>query len=111
MRFEDIAGQRVTKAKLWSIFEARQIPHALLFSGPEGSGSFALSLAFAQLVFCVSPLNDDSCGKCDACKRVSKLQHPDLHFSFPFFNISGREKTLSNDYWSEWSKAILEIHI
>lgn len=108
MRFEDIAGQRVTKAKLWSIFEARQIPHALLFSGPEGSGSFALSLAFAQLVFCVSPLKDDSCGKCDACKRVSKLQHPDLHFSFPFFNISGREKTLSNDYWSEWSKAILE---
>ena len=107
MKFDEIAGQFAAKAKLWSMFESGQIPHALLLTGPEGSGCFALSLAFAQLVFCERPVDSDSCGKCSACKRVSTLQHPDLHFSFPFFNISGRDKTYSTDYWAEWSKAIL----
>jgi DNA polymerase-3 subunit delta' len=107
MRFGDIIGQQAAKLRLWNMFETRHIPHALLFTGPDGCGSLPLSLAFAQLVLCDKPSDRDSCGNCTSCKRVNSLQHPDLHFSFPFFNITGQERTYSTDYWKPWSGAVL----
>ena len=81
--------------------------------GPEGSGNLALALAFAQFLSCTNKSETDSCGTCVQCRRHSSLQHPDLHFSFPYFNKpkgegSGAEKTNSGDYGSEWREALLE---
>jgi len=54
-----------------------------MFLGPEGSGTFALALAFAQYINCEQKQESDSCGACASCVKFEKFSHPDLHFFFP----------------------------
>jgi DNA polymerase-3 subunit delta' len=61
----------------------------------------------ARFLLCEQKQANDSCGQCKSCRAVDSLQHPDLHFSFPFFNISGKEKTTSDEFMEEWRKMML----
>lgn len=106
MRFKDIIGQEAIKHKLIQTVKDNRVSHAQLFLGPEGSGSLALALAYAQYINCEGKTEDDSCGECASCRKYSKIIHPDLHFSFPFFAKGAKETSL--DYIVEWRKAFLE---
>ena len=77
-------------------------PHALLFLGGEGCGKLALAIAFAQYVLCTNKQEGDSCGVCSQCTKVSKLVHPDLHFSYPVVGT----KVISESYLPEWRAAM-----
>ncbi len=106
MLFKDIPGQQAVKKRLInSVMEAR-ISHAQLFLGPEGSGSLALALAYAQYISCLDKQPDDSCGKCSACYKYQKLIHPDLHFSYPFITKGSAETAVN--YIKEWRNAVAE---
>lgn len=105
MRFKDIIGQEAIKHNLIKTIKDNRVSHAQLFLGPESSGSLALALAYAQYINCEHKLVDDSCGECSSCKKYSKIIHPDLHFSFPFFAKHGKEASL--DYIADWRKAFL----
>ncbi len=106
MLFKDIPGQQAVKKRLInSVMEAR-ISHAQLFLGPEGSGSLALALAYAQYISCLDKQPDDSCGKCSACTKYQKLIHPDLHFSYPFITKGSAETAVN--YIKEWRNAVAE---
>lgn len=93
MQFAQVAGQTHLKNSLIEAVKEGRIPHAQLFAGAEGYGTFALALAYAQFVSCTNrqyyegrketELMGDSCGKCPSCLKYSKLVHPDLHFVFP----------------------------
>jgi DNA polymerase III subunit delta' len=83
MFFRDIPGQNEIKENLRKTVHDSRISHAQMFFGPEGSGKLALALAFARYIFCTNPGEDDACGTCPSCIKVSKLIHPDLHFVFP----------------------------
>ncbi len=83
MLFREIVGQKETKAGLLQSFNSSRIAHALLFSGPEGSGSLALAIAYAQYLLCQNKGTDDACGTCSSCLMAQKLGHPDLHLAFP----------------------------
>lgn len=50
-----------------------------------------LALAYAQMVNCESPLEDDSCGTCFSCVKAARFVHPDIHYSFPFNKWKGRD--------------------
>jgi DNA polymerase-3 subunit delta' len=108
MRFADVIAQEDLKRRLRSSFKEGRLAHALLFLGPEGSGALPLALAFAQYVSCTNRQEEDSCGQCPSCRKMSGLQHADLHFSFPYFNITGKDQTLSDDYLDSWREAIKE---
>ncbi|MDZ4751385.1 MAG: DNA polymerase III subunit delta' [Flavobacteriales bacterium] len=109
MRFADVIGQDDVKRRLRSSFREGRIAHALLFLGPEGSGALSVALAFAQYVLCTKRTEEDSCGECPSCRKMNSLQHADLHFSFPYFNIhSAPRETYSDDYSAKWRAAILE---
>jgi DNA polymerase III subunit delta' len=55
-----------------------QLPHALLFHGPEGIGKTAFAERFAQSLLCQSPAPDGhACGQCDSCGWFSQYSHPD----------------------------------
>jgi DNA polymerase III subunit delta' len=108
LRFADVIAQEDVKRRLRSSFKEGRLAHALLFLGPEGSGALPLALAFAQYVSCTNRQEEDSCGQCPSCRKMSGLQHADLHFSFPYFNITGRDVTLSDDYLESWRAAIQE---
>lgn len=105
MQFNDIIGQNAIKNKLIQTVLENRISHAQLFLGPEGSGSLALALAYAQFINCEYRSLNDSCGQCASCRKYSKIIHPDLHFSFPFFAKKKDETTL--DYLPNWREAFL----
>ena len=84
MQFKEIIGHDLVKAHLISTVRENRVSHAQLFLGPEGSGSLALALAYAQFINCENKLESDSCAICPSCRKYAKLIHPDLHFSYPF---------------------------
>ena len=68
-----------------------RVSHAQLFLGPEGSGSFALALAYAQFISCTDRGEEDSCGICASCRKYTKLIHPTFIFPIPFSGAAKRK--------------------
>ncbi len=102
MRFSDIPGQQEIIAKLVKTVNQGRVGHAQLFAGPEGCGSFAVSLAYAQYISCENRLPSDSCGKCKSCSKYEKLIHPDLHFVFPVIKDKKTKEQVSDNYIVQW---------
>lgn len=111
MYFRDIIGQQEVIERLVKDAQAGTVPHALLFTGPEGTGKLQTAIAFARYLLCRDKADStDSCGTCPSCIKMDKLVHPDLHFVFPVINKSkstGRS-TVSDDEISTWRETVLE---
>ncbi len=105
MLFSEIIGQEGIKRHLIHTVAENRVSHAQLFLGPEGSGSLALAVAYAQYINCENRQADDSCGACASCRKYNKLIHPDLHFSYPFFAKQAADTAAT--YAEEWRKAFL----
>lgn len=91
MTQHDIIGQEAIKQRLNATLLSGEIPHALLFAGPEGAGKLPMALAFAQSMLCKNPTPEgEACGTCSGCLMASKLEHPDLHLSFPVYKPAGQ---------------------
>lgn len=88
MKFADIIGQEDVKQHLRLAADQGRVPHAMLFTGIEGSGTLPLAIAFAQYLLCHHHIDGDSCGTCPSCLKFEKLAHPDLHFAFPIVRTS-----------------------
>lgn len=58
--------------------DERQLPHALMFSGPLGVGKVHLAKALAQRLLCQAPQQGTACGKCHSCGLLKAQTHPDL---------------------------------
>src|SRR5664279_501522 len=106
MNFSRIPGQKEIKEKLIRSVKEERVSHAQLFAGPEGCGSMALALAYAQYLSCENRNDHDSCGVCKSCVKYEKLIHPDLHFVFPV--IKGKKATdpVSDTYIEEWREFV-----
>lgn len=108
MQFSKVIGQAELKKKLIASVKAGRIPHAQLFFGPDGAGSLALALSYVQYVACLQRGEEDSCGECSSCRKIAKLQHPDLHFSFPVNTTKKISKDpVSDDFLPEWREFVL----
>lgn len=83
MQFKDVMVDDSLKQRLIMSVKENRISHAQLFLSQPGSHSFALALAYAQYICCQNRGEDDSCGECPSCVKISKLAHPDLHIFFP----------------------------
>ncbi|MBS1521325.1 MAG: hypothetical protein JST50_10030 [Bacteroidetes bacterium] len=104
MQFKHIAGQQAVKQRLINTVKDNRVSHAQLFLGPEGSGSLALAVAYAQYLSCEDRKPDDSCGLCASCRKYQKLMHPDLHFSYPFFAKDKNDTALT--FIEQWREAL-----
>src|ERR1700740_2732515 len=104
MQFKHIIGQEAVKQKLLGTVADNRVSHAQLFLGPEGSGSLALAVAYAQYLSCEDRQPDDSCGVCASCRKYQKLVHPDLHFSYPFFAKDKNDTALT--FIEQWREAL-----
>lgn len=105
MQFSNVIGQQPVKDHLIQTVKENRVSHAQLFLGPEGSGSLLLAVAYAQYISCENRQLRDSCGQCNSCRKYSRLIHPDLHFSYPFF-AKHKEDTATN-FIKEWREAFL----
>lgn len=78
---DGVIGQLRVKALLRRMRFSGQLPHALLFIGPAGTGKDAVAIQLARLLLCDDPSGAESaCGVCQSCVAVGQLQHQNLTF-------------------------------
>lgn len=106
MLFKDVVGQSAAKEGLLRMWHNNVLPHALLLCGAEGVGGLPLALALAQYLFCTDKQENDSCGKCVNCSKASRLEHADLHMSYPTVPPKAGTKGLSKIYIKEFREFI-----
>ena len=116
MQFKDIVGQRDVINRLTEIIDSGRVSHAQHIIGDERDGSLQLALAYLQYLCCEhrqhfheGDLRADSCGECPSCKKISSLQHPDLHFVFPN-PPNGSPSVSSADYMAEFLDFVRSTH-
>ncbi|RZJ67954.1 MAG: DNA polymerase III subunit delta' [Flavobacterium sp.] len=103
MQFSQILAQEHLKSHLVKSAASGRIPHAQLFVGPEGSGTLAMAVAYAQFILCNNS-GDENSGGNDACNlKFEHFQHPDLHFVYPTVTTEDvKTKPKSLDFLQEW---------
>lgn len=109
MRFKDITGNDDVKRALVGMVDSGRIPHAIMFHEDDGGGAVPMALAFLQYVFCRQRQDGDSCAECPRCGKISKMIHPDVHFTFPVATggkISKTENALSDVYLPQWRELV-----
>ncbi len=107
MFFKEIPGRFELKMNLIQSVNSKKVSHAQLFSSFPGTGGLAFALAYAQYILCQNKTELDSCGNCASCLKVSKLIHPDLHFSFPFSPTKKEDK--AHFFLAEWRAQIQKM--
>lgn len=101
MDWSEVIGQREAKERLMQMVKEDRLPHALMLCGPQGSGKKALALALA------CTLLDN--GTASAKAMLQKLEHPDLHFTYPTIKLpsmGSEHMPVSDDFAKEWHELI-----
>ncbi|WP_298224190.1 DNA polymerase III subunit delta' [Flavobacterium sp.] len=109
MLFSEILGQDYIKNHLTTSAFSGRIPHAQLFVGPEGSGTLAMAVAYAQFILCHNTGNENSGGN-DSCNlKFQSFSHPDLHFIYPTVTTEDvKTKPKSLDFIADWRSFLAE---
>lgn len=109
MQFSEILGQEHIKNHLTRSANLGRIPHAQLFVGPEGSGTLAMAIAYAQYILCGNQ-NGENDGENHACNiKFQKLSHPDLHFAYPTVTTDEVKKSpKSIDFIADWREFVTQ---
>lgn len=108
MRFSDIPGHENLKVNLRGLVASGQLPHAMMISGPSGSGKMMLARAFAQYIHCDNPHDGEPCGSCSSCRLHEGMSHPDMHFVYPIIKKDKNKPAVSANEIENWQKMIAE---
>ena len=98
MTFEDVIGQEEVRERLLQMVREDRLPHAIMLCGPSGVGKLAIAVAFGSYL-----LGEDNA-------MVRKLEHPDLHFTYPTIKLSSMgadHKPTSDDFAQEWHELLM----
>lgn len=76
MKLSEFVGYGDKMEQLMRSVQAGRIVHALLFTGPHGTGKRTMANLFAQAMLCQG--DDKPCGVCPACKRFLAGTHADV---------------------------------
>ncbi len=101
MQFSNIIGQQAAKQHLLDSIHRGRLPHALMLRGPSGVGALQLAHAIAQYVNCQHPTDEDSCGQCASCRKISQAIHPDIHYVLPIISKTTSGKAILTDAYLE----------
>jgi DNA polymerase-3 subunit delta' len=77
--FDDLLGQSRAASYLQRAVTNDAVSHAYLFVGPTGVGKKKAARALACALICA----DGGCGGCEACARIKREVHPDVHVLVP----------------------------
>lgn len=82
MPLSDIVGHDRVVDGLRRSLAGGKTAHAYIFEGPAGCGRRTTALALIQALFCRAG-DDDACGVCPSCRKVSVGSHGDIHLVEP----------------------------
>jgi DNA polymerase-3 subunit delta' len=71
-------GQFTGNADIADVLRRGRFPTASIFEGPEGVGKKTLAISLASVHSCDNPNDDDICGQCSSCTKISSNNHPDV---------------------------------
>ena len=107
MLFSQILGQTHIKNHLIQSATLGRIPHAQLFVGPEGSGTLAIAIAYAQYIVCANSGSENSNSNESCNLKFANLSHPDLHFIYPTVSTDDvKSKPKSIDFIKDWREFV-----
>lgn len=78
--------------KIYSLAAKKTISHALLFESDNKDLCIRVAINVAKILMCQNGENN-ACGNCDSCKKISGNIHPDIEFIKPQSN----QKTIGID--------------
>ena len=116
MKFSEVIGQEECKQRLLQMVNEDRLPHAIMLCGPTGVGKKALAIAFACHLL---SRRQESMGMFDVpddpdapeSPMLQKLEHPDLHFTYPTIKLPGmgtEHQPISDDFASEWHELLMQ---
>ena len=74
--FSSLTGNNRVKDVLKRMLVSGRLPGALLFVGEEGIGKKLFALEVARALNCRTPKDNEACGVCSSCIRISKINFP-----------------------------------
>lgn len=111
MPFSEILGHTEIIANLRNMIDSGRMPHAVLFSEKAGYGALNIALSTLEYMFCKGEKGGSSCGTCNNCLKVSRLVHPDIHFTFPInvsTKIGGDKRGDVEQFYPLWRELVKE---
>ena len=102
MSFDEVIGQKEAEERLLQLVREERLPHALMLCGPQGCGKLPLAVAFACYLL-------DN-GTPSAKAMLAKLEHPDLHFTYPTIKLpsmGAEHKPVSDDFAKDWHELVM----
>ena len=82
MPFATVQAQDRALRVVRSALRTGRVPHAWLFTGPDGVGKGMAARALAESLVC-EDASDEACGACVPCSKVASGVHPDVCFVEP----------------------------
>ena len=114
MPFNEIIGHAKVISMLRQLIRQDRLPHALLFTGPDGIGKRLTAFGLAKALLCEKS-NNDYCNLCASCHKINQGNHPDVTIIQPEGNsikieqLRDWQKSLSSrSYSGSWRITIID---
>ena len=109
MSFDSLIGNDDAKQLLRRLAEKRRVPHALLFSGPDGVGKKLFAFELARLMLC----KQHGCGTCAICSRIGifDIPKPEKGDDFDTVFLSDHPEERSVFHYLQYTRHLLRSFI
>ena len=81
LQWNSLSGHEKQLLQLRKMLQEHRLPHAVLFSGPEGVGKRLVAETLAAALLCAR--ENAPCGQCASCRALLQEQHPDYYLLEP----------------------------